>query len=72
MDLKDAQSAHKDMEWFTFDPNLLMDNPEQNITLFKDFSDSQNDNEEQLQIEQRSEVLSFETNATSRKKKFIR
>ena len=56
MDLKDAQSAHESMTWFTFDPSLSLNNVEQNLSSDTAFKDSLNDDDDQFRIEQRSEV----------------
>lgn len=72
MDLKDAQSAHESMSWFTFDPSLSLNYLEQNLSSDTVLTDSLNDDDEQLQIEQRIEVSPFATNTSNTMKRSIR
>ena len=72
MDLKDAQSAHESMTWFTFDPSLSLNTVDQNLSSDTALTESLNDDEDHYQIEQRSEVSSFATTTSNSMKRSIR
>ena len=70
--MKDAQSVHESMTWFTFDPSLSLNNVEQNLSSDTKFTDSLNDDDDQFRIEQCSEVSSFATATSNTMKRSIR